>query len=271
MRDLELFHAAPSYYSMVARLALAEAGVPYLSRLLDIHVAKQQLSPAYRLLNPHLTVPTLRGPDLLLTDSSEILAFAAEQALHPWADADPAFRAGIAEAVAGHYALSIEDLTFSKVLCTRPWFKRVVVRLLTGINRSLEREEQRFPEQATVLKAKQEQNRARLAVFRDRPAAEVLSEQRAQVASYLASLPPVVAGGCLFGSRISSADVVLAVLVSRLEMSGEQGLLSRPDLQQWWQRYQQRPCFVEADIWTRFKRREFVAALLQARRTPIKA
>jgi glutathione S-transferase len=59
---LELFHAAPSYYSMVARLALAEAGVAYVSRLMDIHLAKQQLSPAYRKLNPHMTVPTLRGP-----------------------------------------------------------------------------------------------------------------------------------------------------------------------------------------------------------------
>ena len=271
MPDLELFHAAPSYYSMVARLALAEAGVPTISRLLDIHVSKQQLSPAYRLLNPHMTVPTLRGPDLLLTDSSQILDFAAEHALHPWADADPAFGAGIADAVTGHYALSIEDLTFSKLLNTRPWFKTVMVRMITGINRSLQRDKQRFPEQATVLKAKKEQNRARLAMFRDRPASEVLCEQRAQVASYLASMPPVVAGSWLFGSRISSADVVLAVLVARLEMSGEQGLLSRQDLQQWWQRYQQRDSFVEADVWTRFKRREFVAALLQARSTPITA
>ena len=77
---LELFHAAPSYYSMVARLALAEAGVGYTSRLMDIHLAKQQLSPAYRRLNPHMTVPTLRGPDLLLTDSAQILGYAAQQA-----------------------------------------------------------------------------------------------------------------------------------------------------------------------------------------------
>jgi tetrachloro-p-hydroquinone reductive dehalogenase len=74
---LELFHAAPSYYSMVARLALAEAGVAYVSRLMDIHLAKQQLSPAYRKLNPHMTVPTLRGPGLLLTDSAQILIYAA--------------------------------------------------------------------------------------------------------------------------------------------------------------------------------------------------
>jgi glutathione S-transferase len=67
---LELFHAARSCYSMVARLALAEAGVSTISRLMDIHLAKQQLSPAYRQLIPKMTVLTLRGPGLLLTDSS---------------------------------------------------------------------------------------------------------------------------------------------------------------------------------------------------------
>ncbi len=73
---LELFHAASSHYSMVARLALTEAQLPWTSRLLDIHLAKQQLSEAYRLLNPAMTVPTLSVEGLLLTDSAEILAFA---------------------------------------------------------------------------------------------------------------------------------------------------------------------------------------------------
>ena len=83
---LELFHAAPSYYSMVARLALAEAQIPYSSRLLDIHLAKQQFSAVYRHLNPHMTVPILRGPDLLLTDSSDILRYAAECTNTAWAN-----------------------------------------------------------------------------------------------------------------------------------------------------------------------------------------
>lgn len=166
---LELFHAAPSYYSMVARLALAEAQLPYTSRLLDIHLAKQQLSPAYRRLNPHMTVLTLRGPGLLLTDSAQILAHAAGHATEPWGDADASCRDGIDRAVAGHYSLSIEALTFSKVLATRPWFRPLVVRLLSGIIARLEREAQCAPDQAEVLLAKAQQNRQRLAV---RPAGQ---------------------------------------------------------------------------------------------------
>jgi len=266
---LELFHAAPSYYSMVARLALAEARVSTVSRLLDIHFAKQQLSPAYRQLNPHMTVPTLRGPDLLLTDSSEILAFAARQAGEQWADADPSRQSGIAEAVQGHYRVSIETLTFSKLLSSRPWFKPAVVKVLSGVVRRLERQAQHCPEQAEVLRAKAAQNRERLAIFTQAPIHQVLSDQRQQVAAYLASLPPVVAGGWLFGRQLSSADVVLAVLCARLEMAGELALLSRPDLQGWWQRMQQRPAFAEADVWTRFQRRRFFKAVLEARHTPI--
>lgn len=264
---LELFHAAPSYYSMVARLALAEAGVSTISRLMDIHLAKQQLSPAYRQLNPKMTVPTLRGPGLLLTDSAQILAYAAEHASVPWADADPSRREAIQQAVAGHYALSIETLTFSKLLSSRPWFKRVMVPMLSGINAKLEREAQHAPDQAAVLEAKIQVNRARLTVFRDRPAPQVLAEQREQVSAYLASLPPVVASGWLFGGAISSADVVLAVLTSRLAMAGELSLLNRNDLQGWWQRYQQRPAFGQADVWTRFQRRRFLQAALDARHT----
>ena len=266
---LELFHAGPSYYSMVARLALAEAGVSTVSRLLDIHFAKQQLSPAYRQLNPQMTVPTLRGPDLLLTDSSEILAFAARHAGEQWADADPARQAGIADAVQGHYRISIETLTFSKLLSTRPWFKPLVMKVLSGVIRSLERQARRCPEHAEPLLAKAAQNRERLVVLTQAPSQEVLGEQRQQVAAYLAGLPPVVAGGWLFGRRVSSADVVLAVLCARLAMAGELTLLSRPDLQGWWQRMQQRPAFAAADVWTRFQRRRFFKAVLQARHTPI--
>ena len=267
---LELFHAAPSYFSMVARLALAEAEVPTINRLMDIHLAKQQLSPAYRQLNPKMTVPTLRGPGLLLTDSSQILAYAAEHSAIPWADGDPSRSTAIQRAVAGHYALSIETLTFSKLLVSRPWFKRVMVGMLSGVNATLDREAQASADQAAVLEAKIQQNRARLTVFRDQPAAQVLAEQRDQVSAYLASLPAVVASGWLFGGQISSADVVLAVLVSRLSFAGELSLLTRPDLHGWWQQYQQRPAFDAAEIWTRFYRRRFLQALIEARHTSFK-
>jgi glutathione S-transferase len=271
---LELFHAAPSYYSMVARLALAEAQLSYTSRLLDIHLARQQLSPAYRQLNGAMTVPTLRGPDLLLTDSADILAFAAAQAGARWADADPAVQSDIQAAVARHYAISIETLTFSKLLTNSPWTRPLVHSLLARLVRHLEQQadaEARGGQAsaAAELRAKAEQNRQRLHRFIDAPPADTLAAMRSQVATYLKSLPPVATGGWLFAESISSADVVLAALCARLSMAGELALLQRADLGDWWNRHQQRPAFAAADIWTRFQRRRFLAAVLAARHTPI--
>lgn len=266
---LELFHAAPSYYSMVARLALAEAGITTTSRLLDIHLAKQQLSDPYRALNPHMTVPTLRGPELLLIDSADILAFAAAHAGEAWADSDAALAPAIRTAVQGHYAISIETLTFSKVLCSRPLLQPLVARLLSGLSRQLDQRAARTDVDPEALRAKAQQDRERLRTLTATPARETLAAMRAQVCTYLDGLPSVAEGEWLFGTRISSADVVLAVLLARLAMAGELPLLQRPDLQQWWQRYQRRPAVKAADLWTRFQRRRFLMALLEARRTPL--
>ena len=266
---LELFHAAPSYYSMVARLALAEAGIDTTSRLLDIHLAKQQLSDSYRALNPHMTVPTLRGPDLLLTDSADILAFAAAQAGDAWADADAALAPAIRTAVQGHYAISIETLTFSKLLASRPLLQPLVARLLSGLSRQLDQRAAHTDVDPNTLRAKAQQDRERLQTLTATPASETLAAMRAQVSAYLSGLPLVDDAGWLFGKRISSADVVLAVLLARLSMAGELPLLQRPDLQQWWARYQRRPAVNAAELWTRFQRRRFLMALLEARRTPL--
>jgi glutathione S-transferase len=266
---LELFHSAPSYYSMVARLALCEAHLPFTSRLLDIHLARQQLSPAYGRLNPHMTVPTLRGPGLLLTDSEEILRHAARHSGSAWADDDSSLRPGIAAAVAGHYALSIETLTFSRLLAGQPWLTPLLTRLLTALVRTLEQQARSTPDGGAIALAKANRNRERLQIFAAAPAEQTLAAQRAQVADFLAGLPEPPGSGCLFGPRISSADVVLAVLCARLTMIGEGRLLQRADLGAWWQRMQQRPAFRAADVWSRFHRRRFLAAVLAARHTPI--
>src|SRR5262245_23284361 len=79
-----LYHAASSYYSMIARLALVENGHGFESVLVDIHRRREQLEPAYVRLNPGMTVPTLvdvpGAPPRILADSRDILrfAFAAE-------------------------------------------------------------------------------------------------------------------------------------------------------------------------------------------------
>src|SRR5262245_46513724 len=54
-----LYHAPSSYYSMIARLALAEGGIAYEPVFVEIHVRMTQQQPDYVRLNPNMTVPTL--------------------------------------------------------------------------------------------------------------------------------------------------------------------------------------------------------------------
>src|SRR5262249_337269 len=102
-----LYHASSSYYSMIARLALLEAGVAFTGRRMDIHIAKEQLQPWYVALNPHMTVPTLVDGEHVWRDSRDILAVAAERAGARWLRPQAASEA----VVAAPYRLPIERLT----------------------------------------------------------------------------------------------------------------------------------------------------------------
>jgi len=58
----------------------------------------------------------------------------------------------------------------------------------------------------------------------------------------------------LFGEQTSSADVVTAVLLGRLKMIGEYGLVDRDSaLDQWFTRMQASEPFKQSDIWMRFQ------------------
>ena len=67
-----LYHAPSSYYSMIARLALAEGGIAYQPVFVEIHVRMSQQQPDYVRLNPNMTVPTLVLADRVLDQSRDI-------------------------------------------------------------------------------------------------------------------------------------------------------------------------------------------------------
>lgn len=69
-----LYYTPSSYYSMIARLALAEGGVAHERVFVDIHVRMSQQQPDYVRLNPNMTVPTLVLADRVLDQSRDIAA-----------------------------------------------------------------------------------------------------------------------------------------------------------------------------------------------------
>lgn len=108
-----LYHTPSSYYSMIARLALAEGGVAHERVFVDIHVRLGQQQPDYVRLNPGMTAPTLVLADRVLVQSRDIAAYALgvgevslDAETRAWLDL--------------HYDYPIEELTFGGILARNP-------------------------------------------------------------------------------------------------------------------------------------------------------
>lgn len=271
--QLELLNAASSYYSMVARLALVEADIPFYNHMLDIHFAKQQLSDKYRELNPQMTVPTLRAENLLLTSSKDILQWAACQAGSSWMDSDISLTLLINELVSNHYLISIEDLTFGKWLSSNKLLAFVFPRMLASTVKRLENQldsvDSLSPVDIIALKNKAQLNRSRLAYFTEGSQIQKLEDMRLKWSNYLHTIPLIQSNQFIFGDRFSSIDVVLAVLFARLTMINETSLIDRPDLQNWWGRVQLRSSLRVADLWMTMQRRRLLLTAWKARNTVI--
>lgn len=246
-----LYNTPSSYYSMIARLALLEAGVSFTNRKMDIHFAKEQLSNWYMALNPHMTVPTLVDGEQIFTDSKDILALAASSAKDHWLDATPDLKRGIQDLVQNFYAIPIEDLTFAKAMSKSSLLRFIFPKILGKIIKNL-KAELSTTENPEAVRAKIAINEARIHYFTQGSLIEKLNVERNRVSSFLATLP--TPRDLLFGDKPSSADIVICVLLGRINMIGENELLKPfPELTKWFNRMQQRPSFRAADIWQKFQ------------------
>jgi len=70
---LLLYDFPGSICSQMARLALAEKGIAYNRRIVDIMDAAEQFEPWYTALNPRAVVPTLKIDDEVVTDTIRIV------------------------------------------------------------------------------------------------------------------------------------------------------------------------------------------------------
>ena len=254
MSAVTLFHAAPSYYSMIARLTLALGDITYESRQMDIHRGMDQLSPGYGLINPHLTVPALKTDSLTLADSRDILAWAVRERPGIFGNGGVKDQA-ILDA---HYAISIEGLTFGRTMLRFPPLRLFFPRLLAKVCRDLRARQAAYPALAGVYEKKIQQNEARIRFFKEGSLVEKVEDLRQQAHRFIRMIP-VPAGIYLWGDHPSQSDVVLAVFIARLMMIGEVKVLAeRPDLVLWFDRMKKTPAYQASDIWTRFSLRRIL-------------
>ena len=122
-----LYQTPSSYYSMIARLALAEGGIAYERVFVDIHFRLSQQQPDYVRLNPGMTVPTLVLADRILVESRDIAEYALGSAPDPetkgWVDL--------------HYGYPIEELTFGGILARNPLARIMIPKRLEAARRQL--------------------------------------------------------------------------------------------------------------------------------------
>ena len=77
-------HYAPDNASLIVRLALEEAGLPFRTALVDRR-ARAQDSAAYRALNPVGLIPVLETPEGAIFETGAILLWLSEQSQVPLA------------------------------------------------------------------------------------------------------------------------------------------------------------------------------------------
>lgn len=57
-----------------------------------------------------------------------------------------------------------------------------------------------------------------------------------------------------FGDKLSSADILTAVLLTRLNMIGETDFVKDyNEIDLWFKEFQSRPAFLKADMWLKFQ------------------
>lgn len=242
-----LYHTPSSYYSMIARLALAEGGIAYDPVFVDIHARMAQQRPDYVRRNPNMTVPTLVLADRILDQSRAIAAHAlrVDEAL-----LDPEARAWLDL----HDAYPVEELTFGGILARNPMARVMVPKLLRRAHRRLLAHAAACPELAAAYQARAAVFAERIRTFDPAAAARLSARRQAEAREILDQMERRLADGrpVFAPPNYGIADTVLTVFLGRMEFAGLGAEIARrPALLRYWHAMQARPSFAAADIWTR--------------------
>lgn len=254
-----LYHALSSYYSMIARLALAEGGIAYESVVIDIHLKMVQQRPDYVRLNPNMTVPTLVLPDRMLDDSRDIAEYALgvsgatlDGDTKAWLDL--------------HYGYPVEQLTFGKLLARSSLARIMIPKRLDAVRRRLLKRAAQNPDLANAYEARAEDFAARIRAFDPATVVRLAETRRAEAIGFMDRLEQTLGDGraVLVPPAYGAADVVWTVFLARMEFVGMGGeLQKRPALARYWRAMQARPSFGPADIWTKLHVFRLIGGMLR--------
>lgn len=245
-----LYNLEPSLCSQKVRLALAEKGVAYASRTVDIGPRLENYEPWYARINPDLVVPTLVHDGTPVVDSAQIVRYVDRAFDGPQlAPADPSARERMEYLVDRADALAIRELSYARPPGLLAWLPRLtMVRRRWVLRRNLRRN----PDLAGVYRRKLADVDAWGESLATPRAIEAI---RRDVADALAEVDHTLSDGRSFlcGGGWSLADLMWTVVVARLRMLGwSEQLAALPHLVAWYERMRARPSFRQAVLVERF-------------------
>ncbi len=250
-----LYQTPSSYYSMIARLALAEGGIAYERVFVDIHFRLSQQQPDYVRLNPGMTVPTLVLADRILVESRDI----AEYALGPAPDAETKAWVDL------HFGYPIEELTFGGLLARNPLARIMIPKRLEAARRQLLAHAAATPDLASLYQARAAVFARRVATFEPDAVVKLSQRRRAEAIGFMDRLEQTLRDGraVLVPPAYGVADIVWTVFLGRMEFAGLGAEIpKRPALARYWTAMQARPSFQAADIWTKFHLGRLIGGIL---------
>lgn len=246
-----LYHTDSSYYSMIARLALVEAGLPFQGRSIDIHRSRENQLPWFVRLNPGMTVPVLAlrdgeaaDPPRLLPDSGLILA-------HAFPAAAVAAEDGLLRQL---YGFPVDMFTFAWLMGWNPIARFLIPRKLAKIRTDMLQLAEANPDLAEPYRRRAEVFGQRVAALSE-PQGPRFAALSAQADALLQRLEKDLTGQDLLGGgTYGAADVVATVFLARV-MFCRQGrrLAGRPAVSAYWRAMHARDSFASADVWDRLK------------------
>lgn len=256
-----LYSNNSSYYSMIARLVLAEKCVAYDLHNIDIHINMEQFSPEYVKIQPNMTVPVLACDGENINDSHRILLFVNQD--FAGVDLCPAEdSAAILKSLDLHYTFSIEDLTMGNALRKSPIARFALARGLQRASRRCRELMRTHPEfkVACENKLQLEVQREKLILSKENNYAQML-EQAVSLCDNLES--ELGQHEFAASNRYSLADVVWTVFLARLLMiKFDHLIMERKNLHAYWQRMTARDSYLKANLCTKMPLKFLIKVIL---------
>jgi glutathione S-transferase len=226
---IELFHSPRSTCSQKVRLALAEKGLSYESRPIDL-AKREQHTPDYLAINPNGVIPALRHDGFVVTDSSVICEYLDEvfptPALMP---AAPRSRAKVRE-----WMRFIEEVPTAAIRI--PTANQIFARPLRAMSSA---QFEVWSRNITVRRSLYVQMR------RDGFGDEDVAEALERLALTIARVDAACAGAAwLAGESYTLADILLLPTIVRMEDLGYAGMWGeKPGFARWYDSAKRRPSF----------------------------